>query len=1251
MNEESIFAAALEKKTAGERQAYLDEACAGNSELRAAVEELLRADDDAGSFLRHAPAGLGVTAEATVDGPEASNSVSLPLLEPCDKPDRIGKLVGKVGEYEIIEVVGSGGMGTVLRAFDTKLSRVVAVKVIAPELAANAEAVKRFLREAQAAAAVVHDHVVTIHAVDESHQPPFLVMQFIDGQTLQQKIEREGALELKHVLRIGSQAAAGLAAAHKTGLIHRDVKPSNILLENGVERVKITDFGLARAADDLEMTKTGQIAGTPQYMSPEQAKGEPIDARSDLFSLGSVLYTMCTGRPAFRAETTMGVLRRVCDDTPRPIHEVNAEIPPWLEAIVGKLLAKNPADRFQSAGEVAELLSQHLAHVQQPALHPQPVAWDKLAQRAPAHQRGAGVSPAKISRRWSLATAILLLLTTTLALAETTGVTHVAATVIRIVRGDGTLVVEVDDPNIQVLLDGEELVITGAGPKELRLRPGQHELQTVKGGKPTDSKVITITRDGRQVVKVARDAPRAAAPAGPSSRLVWANAAAEASSSSLSPDGRFLAFVDWDTGDLKVRDLATGKDRSLTNKTSWFPSGEFADRPRFSGDGAQVAFTWYDKDGKADLRIVNVEGGEPRVVYASKNDGVYPTPCDWTYDAKTILATLQFSVESPGSAEAVPPKQRRLQLALIVVADGSVRSIDSYEYRPRIGDLRRRYALAPDGRTIAYNRAASPDSAVRDIFLIDVETGQEAQLTTHSADKTVLGWTPDGQRLLFDMDQQGTRDAWLIRIVGGKPQGEATLVKKDLGVVDPIGITRDGGLYYGSSYREPNIFTATLDWEKGIATATPLAAEKFDTLNNFALGDWSPDGEHLAYWASLQKQRTKELRILSMKTGKTRVLKPNLQAPNVYLRWSPDGKSFIVADRRQGNASAIYQIDTESGRATVVVEPSGRDQPGTSRPAWSRDGRGIFYFQRPKAPDETMGIVYRDLQTRMVRDVVPPGNLVFDGRRVFSFEPSPDGRQLALFGRPNDESLVLWLIPVEGGTPSELLRLNGRETYAGGVAWTPDGRFILFVCRGDDETQRGLWYISASGGQPRKFTLPGVRAIYDTQIRMHPDGKQLAIGEEGSKRTDIWALENFLPQFAESTAPIAPAAAASAPNVAAVQPLRNLVAAKERSLKIAQGRFEAKVGTRMEVLAAEVEHTEARIRLAEAEQQKSAGRALLKELVAQRQEERDLISRMVERGVATQDELNQADARLADASARLAQANSNNPVASEAPQH
>src|SRR5207248_6841364 len=270
--------------------------------------------------------------------------------------------LGRLGHYEVLDLVGRGGMGVVLRAFDEVLHRVVAIKVMAPQLATSATARRPFLREARAAAAVSHDNVVTIHAVEEGEGVPHLVMQFVAGTSLQEKLDREGPPELREVLRIGMQAAAGLAAAHAQGLVHRDVKPANILLADGVERVKLTDFGLARAADDASLTKTGIIAGTPQYMSPEQARGESVEQRSDLFSLGSVLYAMCTGRAPFRAETSYGVLRRVTDDEPRPIREINPDIPDWLCGIVSKLMAKRPEDRFQSAGEVAALLEQCLAH-------------------------------------------------------------------------------------------------------------------------------------------------------------------------------------------------------------------------------------------------------------------------------------------------------------------------------------------------------------------------------------------------------------------------------------------------------------------------------------------------------------------------------------------------------------------------------------------------------------------------------------------------------------------------------------------------------------------------------------------------------------------------------------------------------------------------------------------------------------------------------------------------------------------------
>ncbi|HEY3965677.1 MAG TPA: serine/threonine-protein kinase [Planctomycetaceae bacterium] len=302
------------------------------------------------------------------DADDSSADFAVDFLEPSSAPQTLGRLA----DIDILEVIGRGGMGVVLKGYQAELKRLVAVKVLAPHLAVSAAARKRFAREAQAAAAILHPNVMPILTVHSGGKLPYLVMPFLACESLEQRIARDGPLPLVDLLRIGMQSAQGLAAAHAQGIVHRDVKPANILLDLGVDRVMLTDFGLARAIDDASITRTGLIAGTPQYMSPEQARGEPLDARSDLFSLGSVLYAMAAGRPPFRAETSYGILRRITDSDPRPVREINEEIPTWLAAIIDKMLAKAPADRLESAQRVAAILEQCLAHVQQPTLAPLP---------------------------------------------------------------------------------------------------------------------------------------------------------------------------------------------------------------------------------------------------------------------------------------------------------------------------------------------------------------------------------------------------------------------------------------------------------------------------------------------------------------------------------------------------------------------------------------------------------------------------------------------------------------------------------------------------------------------------------------------------------------------------------------------------------------------------------------------------------------------------------------------------------------
>ncbi|XZE51391.1 serine/threonine-protein kinase [Planctomycetaceae bacterium SH139] len=352
----------------------------------------------------------GADEPADVDDDRQRLRALLPLL---DAPQQEGSL-GRLDHYEVRSIVGWGGMGVVLQAFDTLLGRAVAIKVLHPHLAAHGAARRRFSREARAAAAVNHPSVVPIHSVHADSQPPYLVMAFVPGGSLQDRLDREGPLETADLLRIGIQIADALAAAHAQGLVHRDVKPGNILLDHGQNRVLLSDFGLAQALDDATLTASGAIAGTPQYMSPEQARGEAVDNRSDLFSLGGLLYAMVTGRPPFRAESTLAVLQKISHGAPRPLAEVAPESPFWLAAVVAKLQAKDPQQRPQTAGDVADLLRQCLAHLRHPQENALPKELAELPLWAPrkptaSDQRGLRLIPLVAS--WFAAALTVCLLT------------------------------------------------------------------------------------------------------------------------------------------------------------------------------------------------------------------------------------------------------------------------------------------------------------------------------------------------------------------------------------------------------------------------------------------------------------------------------------------------------------------------------------------------------------------------------------------------------------------------------------------------------------------------------------------------------------------------------------------------------------------------------------------------------------------------------------------------------------------------
>jgi serine/threonine protein kinase len=336
-------------------------------------------------------------------GNGSSPSIEFPFLLPPVEPDEIGRL----GNYRVLRLLGMGGMAYVFLAEDIALRRRVALKVLKPDLDSDLGAWQRFLREARIMAAIKHEHIVTVYQVAQEDRLIFLAMELLDGETLEDWSQRTGPAQPRDLVRLGRQIAAGLAELHRRGLVHRDVKPGNLWLEKvsgGVvsaecsqpighhslltthhsPRVKILDLGLARQVNDnAQLTLKGLILGTPAFMSPEQARGSALDFRSDLFSLGSVLYRLATGTLPFEAENTMTLLTAVASQEPRPVAERNPALPPPLAALVMKLLAKKPDERPVSATAVIEELEQLECQLAGPTA-PVPCARPRSTPQLPA---------------------------------------------------------------------------------------------------------------------------------------------------------------------------------------------------------------------------------------------------------------------------------------------------------------------------------------------------------------------------------------------------------------------------------------------------------------------------------------------------------------------------------------------------------------------------------------------------------------------------------------------------------------------------------------------------------------------------------------------------------------------------------------------------------------------------------------------------------------------------------------------------
>jgi Tol biopolymer transport system component len=963
--------------------------------------------------------------------PPEDDELPLGLLDPPDEPGYLGKL----GPYDVIRLIGRGGMGLVFLARDRALDRLVAIKLLTPGMAATAAARRRFAREAKAAAAVAHEHVVTIHAVDTLPQGiPYLVMQYVAGKSVQDVIDRGKTPELAEILRIGSQAAGALAAAHAQGLIHRDIKPANILLENGVERVKITDFGLARAVDDATLSQSGVVAGTPQYMSPEQAGGEPVDHRTDLFSLGSVLYALCTGQSPFRGHSSMATLRKVCEQRPRPIQELNPGIPSWLVKIIEKLHAKDPADRYGSAAEVGDLLGRCLAHVQQPASVPLP------AELQPVRNRRA-------MALWGTLPVCLLLaglLCWPVAREAAGQAVSYVATVLRLRTPEGTLVVETDDPRVGIKLDGTELVVTGAGVKELRLSVGRHSVQTVKDGKTLRDELVTITRGGRTVLTVQRE-PETEKPQPSQARGSTPRPEFDQTPSGVFRRRQPVVTTPGATPIFPGPQPPGSMVPALPNPHLVLEAlGTEVRSVCFSPDGSDIGFG--TREGTIAIACWRHKpGGGLHASFQAHPGGVESVA--FSPDGKTLVSGgWDHHVKLWDLADGLNPPRLRWDFA-------------------GFGDGARSVAFSPDGSSVA---AGGFDKV---LIMLEARNGQRVW-TSPTLDQPINGvaFSPDGGSLALAMGdyskgtpgnpvgQPGEIQLWCwpgreriatmrgwkreCKSVAFSPEGSLLAATGGDGTVrlyhcsrnscEEKAVLQGGPWTSGVAFSPDGRLLASSNWSGQVLLWDPDRLQLRATIQahdqNIPCIAFSPDGRSLATASadgSVKVWDVSESPAAPMGSD-DRAVRETRRLAEVLKSHPPRSASS------PGTGMRLYMRDLSEGRTTPIADPSIFGLPFAEIPTWSHDGRRIVFHIQPRKSDWS--------QSRIVTIEDRDGRPDFrDLGAGCCANFSPDDRTIAfllLSGEVPGAEGGVWLMNADG---THRRRLGGD----GAPFWSPDGTQLL----------------------------------------------------------------------------------------------------------------------------------------------------------------------------------------------------------------
>jgi eukaryotic-like serine/threonine-protein kinase len=969
---ERLYHAALER-TLAERAAYLDQACAGDEELRREVVELLDADDPDDSFIQ-SPA-IEIAARAL-----AANSLSeVQTAAQIAPPPR------SLGAYQLLELLGRGGMGEVYLALDTRLGRKVAVKLLLAEFTTDAERLRRFEQEARAVSALNHPNIITIYEIGETASTHYIVTEYVEGETLRQRMTDapEQRINLSEAIDVATQIATALTAAHEAGIAHRDIKPENVMVRrDGI--VKVLDFGLAKLTEDsqgdrdtgrqgadhldslsslsssLSLSATGVVLGTPRYMSPEQARGEKVDARTDIFSLGVTLYEMLTGRTPFVGATSGEMIAAILRDEPPPLAEHAPETPLELQRLVGKALCKNREERYQGIKDLLLDLKRLKQDLELEARKTEGRTVETGEARATSVAEYL-VSEIKRHKRAAL-----------LALVVVAGIAF----------------------GLYRLIDFNQSELATLAKPTLPL-PALKFDRLTNNGKAGDA---AISPDGKYVAYTEREEGK---------QSIWIRQTTSASAVQIVPPAAiwyyWLSFSR--DGDVIYYLADDAADGNSVRKTLYQIPVSRTTAPRkllaniwssiaLSPDGKRLAFVrWQFNQSERTLMLANVDGSSEQKLATSNSPSVFLRDLAWSPDGKIIACGV------------ATPDDRATVIA-VNVADGTQRPITSR----RLADVRNMAWMA-DGSALLLQASDPEEGTQPQLWHLSYPDGEARKLTNdlNNYQGISLAANPN---LLVTVKVDYTSNIWIA------PYGKAS---RAIQVTSGTNIEEGGlGLAWTPDGKIVYTSTASGNWDIWIATADGSHKRQL-TANagrNFC-PSVSPDGRYVVFGSD----RTGVEDIWRMDINGANL--KQLTSGHIASRpdCSPDGR-WVVYRKGSSGATTVWKVSIDGG---VPAQLTGNDKPAAS-PVISPDGKLLSYLVLNEQNQPTLNII-PFAGPFAGGEIIKTIDLPADVKMSSNFVWTADGRGV-ICKRTTGNGSNLWQQPLDGSSPTPLTDFKSQ-----GIPW------------------------------------------------------------------------------------------------------------------------------------------------------------------------------------------------------------------------